>query len=111
MVMVETSVKSGFMEVPQYPGRGRKPERLAVRTAGGRSPRGQGSTGKGMKPTTEYQGSPPSNRLSQLRKSLPEDEPEGQRRQWGIPKKSQKPVGSCEMVIAAQNGSGQQSTR
>src|ERR1019366_1711533 len=27
MVMVETSVKGGFMEVPQHPGRGRKPER------------------------------------------------------------------------------------
>ena len=52
--MVETSVKSGFMEVPQHPGRGRKPERTQsfARLEAGATP-DQGSTGQGMEPTTE----------------------------------------------------------
>ena len=54
MVMVETSVKRGFMEEPQHPGRGRKPERTEsfARLEAG-APPDQGSTGQGMEPTTK----------------------------------------------------------
>ena len=56
MVMVETSVKSGFMEVPQQPGRGRKSERSPFARLEAGAPPDQGSTGQGVKPRNEREG-------------------------------------------------------
>jgi hypothetical protein len=97
MVMVGTSVSSGFMEVTHSPGRGRRPEHLGGRTAGDRSARVWGVFCAGANPQSSARRETPGSSPERLRATFGA-EPEGLSSQ-NNPKNFPKRAG---WVLAAQ---------